>query len=308
MNLRYYFNEAQNRLRRRRFLLQAQALLHSPSVTCASDGPMVLSMVHHRDVLTYLLAIKSFARALPPSKVVVVADPTITADDRATLKQHVPGVEIREALDFRRQGVPVGGCWERLMAISCYAKDNYVIQLDADTVTLADIAEVRDCAHHNVSFTIGTVDLQVPVSVKVASKWAQRLMEGQVQPHVQTLCEAQVWAVAADGDERKRYVRGCAGFAGFARGGLCEADVIALSSRMHATLGEAWSRWGTEQFASNYLIANAPGAVVLPHPMYTTPNRSGPYTVFVHFIGSLRFTSDAYLAALRHHLKLTGAL
>lgn len=303
MNLRYYFNEAQNRLRRRRFLLQAHALLHTPPVTCASDGPMVLSMVHHRDVLTYLLAIKSFARALPPSKVVVVADPTITADDRATLKQHVPGVEIREAVEFQQPSVPVGGTWERLMAIATYVKDHYVIQLDADTVTLAGMAEVEECVSRNVSFTIGTVDLQVPVSVKTASLWAQRLMQGNTQPHVQTLCEAQVWSAAAEGDIGKKYVRGCSGFAGFAHNAISPADVIALSSRMQAALGDAWSRWGTEQFSSNYLIANAPDSVVLPHPMYTTPDRAGSYSVFVHFIGPYRFTSDTYLMTLRNHLK-----
>ncbi|MEK8085810.1 hypothetical protein WNB94_05305 [Aquabacterium sp. A3] len=302
MSLRYYLDEAQNRWRKARFFKQADAILHTPVVTCASAGPMVLSMVHHRDVLTYLLAIKSFARALPPSKVVVVADPTITPDDRKVLQQHVPGIEIRDAAEFRRPGVPVGGTWERLMAIACLSQDHYVIQLDADTVTLADVSEVRECFVQNVSFTIGTGDLQLPVPVGAAARWARGMMKGLAQPHVQLLCEAQVCAAAAAGDERKHYVRGCSGFAGFARQAISEADVVALSERMQAVLGEAWSRWGTEQFSSNYLIANAPGAVVLPHPMYTTPNRMGPYTVFVHFIGSQRFTSDAYLMALRNHL------
>lgn len=306
MSLRYYLDEAQNRWRKARFLKQAQAILSTPAVVCSAEGPMVLSMVHHRDVLTYLLAIKSFARSLPPSKVVVVADPTITPSDRTILRQHVPGLEIRDAAEFQRPGVPVGGTWERLMAMACLSQDQFVIQLDADTVTLADVADVRQCFLRNVSFTIGTVDLQLPVPVKAASQWAQGMMQGLSQPHVQLLCEAQVWAAAAAGDEQKRYVRGCSGFAGFARGAIHEAEVMALSERMHAALGEAWSRWGTEQFSSNYLIANAPGAVVLPHPMYTTPNRAGPYTVFVHFIGSQRFTSDAYLMALRNHLKLAG--
>src|SRR3546814_2103893 len=66
-----------------------------------------------------------------------------------------------------------------------------------------------------------------------------------------------------------RYVRGCAGFAGFARGG--DARMLAETFSQEATrlLGaERWARWGSEQVASNMIVANDPNALLLPYDHY----------------------------------------
>jgi hypothetical protein len=41
-------------------------------------------------------------------------------------------------------------------------------------------------------------------------------------------------------------------------------------------------------------VANAAGTQVLPYPEYGTPDTMNSGTVFIHFIGSLRFVSDKY--------------
>lgn len=302
MNISYYFDNLRRRWDVRQFNKAAAGVMDTPPLVLGKDGPMLLSMVHHRDVLPYLMALKSFARHLLPSRVVVVADKTIDAHDEAMFRQQVPEIELRRAREFERPGVPVGGTWERLMAISHYVSEAYVIQLDADTMTLADVDHVADCFKRNVSFTIGTYDLQAKVGVAEVSRWAQSHCETYASPHIQLVCEAALLTAAAAGDPGKFYIRGCSGFAGFGRGSFSPDDLVALSRRMQQHVGDAWAKWGTEQFASNFVVANIPESEVLPHPVYTTPNKIDHTTAFVHFIGPHRYLKGIYLNEARKFL------
>ena len=78
--------------------MAVRRMLDTPPLVTSADGPTVLSMVHHRDVLPYLLAIKSFVRHVPSSRIVVIADPTITTFDRTVLSQHIPALDLRDAV------------------------------------------------------------------------------------------------------------------------------------------------------------------------------------------------------------------
>jgi hypothetical protein len=72
----------------------------------------------------------------------------------------------------------------------------------------------------------------------------------------------------------RRYVRGGAVFAGFAR-----------------RLFRRWREWGSEQVASNYLIANSPEECVLPCPKYASlwPGVLYEQASFLHGLGTNRF-------------------
>jgi hypothetical protein len=61
---------------------------------------------------------------------------------------------------------------------------------------------------------------------------------------------------------------------------------------------EPWRKWGTEQCASNFAIANSPDAVVLPYPEYAAFDRRLPPSgvKFYHFFGTVRYL-DGYFAA-----------
>ena len=65
---------------------------------------------------------------------------------------------------------------------------------------------------------------------------------------------------------------------------------------MSAHLGQRWEEWGTEQIASNYVVANSSDATVLPSPKYTfhAPNRDLSQSTFVHFVGEWRFRGGTY--------------
>lgn len=278
------------RFHRARFGWVVRAMRNTVPLRPGTEDFTALSMVHHRDVLPYLLALKSFAGHMRPARVVLVADPTLDPADRSLLRAHVPHIEIREAAEFQRDGIPKGGCWERLSAISHYAQRGYVVQLDADTVTLDDLAAVRQAIRDRVSFTLGTEDVQPILSCAEMAAEAQKIVDGHAG--IQLLAEASLDRLDRTG--RFRYARGCAGFAGFAQGAVNPDLVLEVSCRMSTILDKKWSAWGTEQFASNLLVCSSPGGRLLPHPDYCAPTRLTPKTVFLHFIGFIRFRDGLY--------------
>jgi hypothetical protein len=276
---------------RRDFDLRCRAVLDTPPVELdASSNVVVLSQSYHKDLLMYLVAAKSFARYVRPARFVVVDD-GYTPEDQAVIRGHLRRVEFIPRKSVTSAACPVGGCWERLLSIADLSADHYVIQLDSDTVTVADPMEVRDCIARNASFTLSTKQGRDFISVEQAAK-AMDVSESQ---HIQVLAERALGRVPELAGTH--YIRGCAGFAGFARGSLDRSSIERFSALMSNSVGEqVWSRWGSEQFASNYLIANAPLRGLLPFEAY-------PYWALgmniqdaklIHFIGDDRFTSSMY--------------
>lgn len=284
MKVREWFNKLL-------FQRAVKGINSTAQVETSSEGELIaLSMVHHRDVFPYLLALKSFCRHIHPHRIVFVADPSITPQDRNIVRQHVPSIEFRDVSEFQRPEIPKGGCWERLCAVSEYAKLGYVIQLDADTVTVAPLTEVEAAVRERVAFTLGTEDRQHIQSCQEIAQWAQGRLSAR--NHVQLEAESRLDRI--EGSENYRYIRGCAGFAGYPRGSFDFSTIALISKRMAKALPERWHEWGTEQFTSNLLIASMPGARILPHPKYCAPHRRVNDSAFFHFIGYVRYTTPLY--------------
>lgn len=240
----------------------------------------------------YLLAVKSFSRHLRPSRVYVLNDGTLTAHDLETLREHLPGHVLLELHDFVSPRCPRGGTWERLLATSSLVLDQYVIQLDADTLTLGPVGEVDDCVRASRAFTLGTWDDQT-VETMVERREVALRHANRPDAHIQVIAEANLDKLAAF--ESMRYVRGCSGFAGFPKGSFSRAYVEDLSMQMDAALGPRWSEWGSEQFMSNILVANTADPLVLPHPKYCDcSDARREDAAFLHFIGSCRFKDGLY--------------
>ncbi|MDK6078673.1 hypothetical protein [Massilia varians] len=265
---------------------------------------MLLSMVQQRDVQSYLVAVKSFAHFLNPERIVVVCDPSINAADRAILQQHVPHIELRDADEFTHPDVPRGGTWERLFAIATFSPENYVVQLDADTLTVRPIPEVLEAVRAGHGFVLGEMP-ETPVR-SLAETRAHALPKVRPGAHIQSISEAEMANVGLPADAR--YIRGCSGFTGFPRSAEMRDQMIDFSRRMGGKLGDDWKRWGTEQVTSNYLIANSAGMRALPFPKYGTPDCATTETAFFHFIGSMRFINGKYQATSRHAIELIGSV
>lgn len=245
----------------------------------------------------YLAALKSFARHLSPGEVHVLDDGSLTDIDHALLAQHIPRIQFHVLAECRDPDLPHGACWERLIAIARLSQTRYVIQLDADTLTLAPISEVALAARHGQSFVIGTWDDQEIEEATYRAQMAKEKM-GSARPHIQLLAES--YFDRLEEAATLKYVRGCAGFSGFARGTGKIELMRKLSAQMRALLGERWLEWGSEQVMSNLVVANQPNAIVLPHPDYADCEKMRPgKTRFIHFIGTCRFRGGIYANLIR---------
>jgi len=96
-----------------------------------------------------------------------------------------------------------------------------------------------------------------------------------------------------------RYVRGSAGFAGFARGGFELARLEEFHEIIKRWFPDRYKEWGTEQMASNFAVSNSPGGMVLPFPKYANfvPEDDTSTSNFLHFIGTYRFDQDVFANA-----------
>lgn len=273
----------------------ARAVLETPPLPARDDGVVLFSMIGARVLLPYLVAVKSFARGLGRGRVVIVDDGTLTAADRALLAHHLANPRIISIADVDTGPCPRGGTWERLLTILDLRRDAYVIQLDSDTVTVGPVDEVAAAIDAGRDFILrGEAEAELrPVGAFVA----QLRRDPSPRPHIQHLIETRM-----DRAGIARYVRGCSGFAGFARSDEGRAPAEAFSRAAEALTGaDRWTEWGTEQVTSNVVLANRPDPLLLPYDRYLNfwdqgvPDSAG----LVHFVGTCRFNGRAYLDATR---------
>jgi hypothetical protein len=290
-------------LKTKRFDFQVRNVRRTPPVRLSADSPLALvSQLRDQDVAMYLVALKTFARFCAPGRVVLVAD-GLNARNRALLREHINAVEIREIDDVPTGDCPRGGTWERLLTILDLSAEHYVIQLDADTVTVSDPIAVRECIAANRSFTLGTKLGTHVISVTDASAQA-RGIDGD---HVQVVAERALAQLEDAAD--LRYVRGNSAFAGFARGAHSRAMAEQLSREMRDLIGaRKWAEWGSEQVTSNFVVANAQSPLVLPIEAYSYyhPKREHSSLSFIHFMGTYRFDRGTYARAARQALAALG--
>jgi hypothetical protein len=272
-----------------RFSRIAKGILDTPPIALRPAPIRVVSMLQARDMLMYLLAIKSFYARIPGGAIEVIDDGSLTANDRARLVEHIPGISIKPAAAIETHPCPRGGTWERLLHILDLSASTYVVQLDSDILTTGPIPEVNDAIARNLSFTLGSNPKYGIVSLEEAAA----LHDG-ADTSTQTVAERAL-PLLPDGMGRC-YVRGCSGFAGFAVGASQRAVAETFSTKMEVVLGARWHEWGTEQVASNYLIANAPGGFVLPAERYATHygHHNASDAALIHFIGTWRFRGGTY--------------
>ncbi|AJA09871.1 hypothetical protein SKP52_14945 [Sphingopyxis fribergensis] len=281
----------------------ARAVLDTPPVVPADDGLVLFSMIGTRVLLPYLVAVKSLHARLRRGRIVILDDGTLTADDRDILAQQLGNPRILSLADVDTGPCPRGGTWERLLTILDMRANDYVIQLDSDTVALGAVPEIAAAIAQNRSFTLrGDPDSRLLSFAEMAEKTDDAAFLFNPDAHVQGAIESGLDRVALPMLASPLYVRGCSGFAGFARGGDGRALAEAFSIEAERLLGtERWSRWGSEQVTSNMVIANEPDALLLPYDHYLNFWDEGvPSDArFVHFIGSYRFSGSAYLDATR---------
>jgi hypothetical protein len=262
----------------------------------------ILSMISHADVLMYLLAIKSFYSRLGRGKILIIDDGSLTAEDMRQLSIHLASPEIisRDTITIGR--FPRHLMWERLACALDLSEKEYVIQLDADTVTIGPVDQVRGCVLENRAFTLGTWwHGQEHLSARQAADYAR---SSPAQDHIQI--RAEMALAELPGADALKYIRGSAGLAGLAKGGFSRSAAEDFWTQMLAKFGPRFLEWGTDQIAFNFIVANSPNSYILPYPAYAcfgpeTEVNEG--TAFLHFIGTYRFMRGEFA---RHGRKFIG--
>ena len=276
------------------------AILSTPPIVPQRDGLVLFSMIGTAVVLPYLVAVKSLWHHLRRGRVAILDDGTLTAQDRVVLAQHLGDPQILRLDDVPRGPFPRGGCWERLLTILDNRAGEYWLQLDSDTVTLGPVPELERAITSNRSFTLmGGADAPT-VPLLLGQFAAQYYPQGPADGHIQTRIESRMGSIDPAG--RWKYIRGCAGFAGFAAGNGGRDLAAAFLARMAQTIGaDDTAIWGTEQVASNFLIANEGAPVCLPYDRYLNywGEEWGADAAFVHFVGAHRYDHGAYARASR---------
>ncbi len=290
------------KLRELRYMTGAREILGTPPVCAHDDGVIVFSMIGTRVLLPYLVAAKSLNGRLGMGSFAILDDGTLTQSDRAVLRHHLDNPRIFSIGDIDPAPCPSGGCWERLLTLLDLRRDSYVIQLDSDTVTLGPVPEVAEAIGQGRNFTLKGEAAAQWLTVDEFVRTPPFYDWQDPETHVQDVAEALLPRLLAGIDGQAHYVRGCAGFAGFAPGGHGPALAKDFCTEITALIGqESWSRWGSEQVMSNVVIANEGEPVLLPYERFLNFwNEPVPSDVsFVHFIGTYRYHSGAYLDATR---------
>ncbi|NIB43126.1 hypothetical protein HBA55_26195 [Pseudomaricurvus alkylphenolicus] len=296
------FYNARKQLKTKRFNLLTRAVRQCANVKLDRSSTFSLvTQLQEADINMYLLALASFCRFLSPKRIIVVSD-HISEKGCQVLRSCVPEVSILPIDEVRDERLPKGGCWERLTTIVNHLDDSYVIQLDADTLTLNEPVDVIDCVKKGRSFTL----VANPTAKVVSMTELAEVVKGWTQSHVQVKAEQAMGQF--ENAANRLYVRGCAAFTGFAKNGVRMQQLVDYSREMESHIGaQKWGEWGGEQVASNYLIASMDNAYVLPfeHYPFYKGDQSEEYSSsrLCHFIGSNRFDRDLYLKLSKRLIK-----
>jgi hypothetical protein len=284
------FYRLRSKLSSLKFNYLCRGILDTPPLVMRPAPLRLVSIISHRDLRMYLLAIKSLYSTLGEGRILILSDGTLTARDASLLRAHLPDLWLGTVDEMDTGRCQRGGTWERLVWIHDLTRDYYVIQVDSDTVTCGAIPEVVDCYRRNCSFALGTSTGQCFVSPEESYE----VIRHSPSQHVQVLAERNLRHLPDAAG--LRYVRACSGFAGFARGAFHRQRLEQFSLEMETLLGARWREWGSEQVASNFAIANSSDAIVLPFPKYASfdPNLDWPGCAFLHFIGPHRFAGGVY--------------
>jgi hypothetical protein len=277
----------------------ASGVLQTPPMPVTPGLCTVVSMVAKRDVLMYLVSMKAFYRRLGGGRIVAIVDRDTPRASLDTLSHHLPGIEFQILEDIGVGPCQRGGTWERIIhIIDRTDRGEYVVQIDSDVMpTGEDISEVLRCIEQRTAFTMADHAKIVPA--KVAAEFARGLQGN----YIGNLAEALMDQLP--GAETLSYVRGSSGLAGFAPGGFSRRQLDEYHVEMEKLVGEKrWREWGTEQCASNFAVANTPGAITLPYPAYCSfhPGGERDAAKMYHFIGSFRFDEGRFIALARQEI------
>jgi len=294
------FYRLRHNLLARHFKRSVSAVFETRPVEVVSAPWTIVSMVGERDVAMYLLAMKSFYRKLGRGDIVAIVSSKMAISDIDRLTEHFPGIKIEILQDIPIKPFQAGGTWERLIYITRLAQEKYVLQMDCDTITIgSDVSEIISRVESNTSYAYSDGNRNLG-SLKTAASEASLVSSNYVGLALER--SFSEWPQAED----FRYCRASSAIAGFAQGSGNIEHLEYFYWNMKRSLGERSREWGTEQCASNFMVANADKVQMLPFPAYATyPGLGDESAVKIfHMLGSVRYRDGYYARKGRQVVEL----
>lgn len=278
------------RLQVARFNMKTKKIFETPPIRIVSAPWSIVSMVGDNDVGMYILALKSFYKKLGSGNVTAIISKKMADSAVKQISDHFIGIELEFLEDIDVGPFQRGGTWERLIYIVQKSRGCYVLQLDCDTLTIGpDISEITNSIKINASYAYS--DSNRPVKTLSDAGYEAT---ASTSNYVGTVLERSFcnWPDARS----LKYCRGSSAITGFAVASCDVAKLEFFHSNMKKFLGDRCREWGTEQCASNFMIANSPNVSILPFPAYSTyPGLGTDKGVkMYHFLGSVRYRDGYY--------------
>ncbi|MDA9981293.1 hypothetical protein N9H39_00840 [Gammaproteobacteria bacterium] len=288
-----------------------------PITTNPSADTGVHSAVPHKYLYAYLVAIKSLLHYYPNLAVYAHDDGSLRADDKETIRNHLPGVIVidRSIADERFES-EVGDdllskvrssytSYIKLFDPTLFNTNKRIIILDTDTLFLHRPDYIIDWARKGGAPWYHLA----PRGNMNASANQTRVRSNYSSEHIQTLIIQNLVEINNKLDTHYSIEQGfCSGFIGFSTHTFDLVGLRPLFDVLYHKLGDKIFRWGAEQTVHGLLLTEA-GAQPLPiedYFVFTRHNATeAANATFVHFVGENRFYRMIYpkLAS-----KITGEL
>jgi len=142
------FYRLRKRLNNVRFKFRARGVYRTPPTPCDPVAACTIhTMLGQSDLLMYLVAIKSFLRFLPLARVAAHSDGSLTPDDEALLREHVPGIRVvstgeanerakKELNPFLTEWRARDASWRRVIDTELWCETPRRMIIDSDILTI----------------------------------------------------------------------------------------------------------------------------------------------------------------------------
>jgi hypothetical protein len=260
------------RLRKRlngfRFWYAARGIYRTPPTPCEPTADCTIhTMLGRADFLMYLVAIKSFLRFCPAARVTAHSDGSLTADDEASLRQHVPGIRVvstteaneraRDALNpFLLEWRARDASWRRILDTQLWCETPRRVIIDSDILTIRKPEQVLD-------WIAGKGDGRPMLFGAPAGPPSGPIPEGSGKRHIQTIFREKLAAVAAAlGRPAEFYQGATTGYYGCGNElSLAEVERVI---RAGLAAGVPMAEWGGEQCVGVYVLSTSNPALLDP--------------------------------------------
>jgi lipopolysaccharide biosynthesis glycosyltransferase len=276
-----------------------------PIETNPRASTSVHSIVAHRFVYAYLVAVKSLLYHFSDVTVFVHDDGSLNARDRELIRAHMPEAiiidraEITRRFDheicdpFLSQVRSSYTSYLKLFDPTFLRHGQRIILLDTDTLFLRAPTAVINWARNGGE---PWYHLAPRGNMKATSR--EKSATSQQEPHIQTLIMNDLVVLNDELGRDYRLEQGfCAGFVGYSVDLVDFKELRELLTCLYAKFGDRIFRWGAEQAIHGLLLCGK-GAKALPIQDYFvyTQNNAGNVAnaTFVHFVGENRFFRFRY--------------